>query len=158
VSGDATLAASGALALAKTFIRVSTVDPTVVAIKAINTTPIVLVDFSAEVTAGRCASGDALIFHDCVIGISGGAANYDQNQNQIVKYQTAGGGATVSTTLANFLDGSGPGSMSTCKQLTTDVVPELDEDLVMTASASPYAAAGDRLVRYTTYWSVFTPA
>jgi len=159
LSGDiASISGAGATLLAKTFIRQAVVNADAAAVIAMNATPIVLVDHSALVAAGTIAAGDVLVFHDCILNINGGSTNYDQNQNCIVKYQTAGGGATVSTTLANFFNGGADGALSTCKQLTTDVVPEADQDLVMTSSASPYAAAGDRLCRFTTYYSVFTPA
>jgi hypothetical protein len=124
---------------------------------ASNATPLVLVDYSAILTAGQIATGDVLIFHDLVLEIHDGSANYGQNQNFIVKYQTAGGGATVSTTLANFANGAADGALSTCKQLTTDVTPEAAQDLVLTSSASPKNAAGDRLMTAHCYYSVVTP-
>ena len=125
---------------------------------ASNATPLVVVDFSAILASGEVASGDVLIFQNCVLNVNGGAANYDQNQDTIIKYQTAGGGATVSTTLANFLNGAADGALTTIKQLVTDVVPEASQDLVVTSSASPFAAAGDRLLRVTIEYSVFRPA
>jgi len=158
VSGDATLAAGGALTLAKTFMRQATTNWSAAEVKAGDATPLVLVDFSAEVGLGTVASGDALIFHHLIANISGGGANYDQNENSIIKYQTAGGGATVSLTLANWFNGAGADTLVDIKQLATVVVPDADEDLVWTMSASPYNAAGDRLLRVTCYYSVFTPA
>jgi hypothetical protein len=158
MSGDATIADGGAIRIAKGFMRQATTTWTAAQVKAGNVTPLVLVDFAVEQAAGRIAAGDALIFHDLVANIYGGAANYDQNENSIIKYQTAGGGATVSTTLANWFNGAGAGTITTIKQLVTDVVPDADEDLVWTMSASPYAAAGDRTLSVTVYYSVFTPA
>jgi hypothetical protein len=158
VSGDAALAASGALTLDKSFIRAATTTWSVAQVKAGNVTPLVLVDFSALQAAGTIAAGDALIFHDLVANVYQGAASYDQNENSIIKYQTAGGGATVSTTLANWFNGAVDGACTTMKQLTTDIVPEINEDLVWTMSASPFNAAGDRLLSVTCYYSVYTPA
>ncbi len=158
LSGDATLINSGAMTLAKGFMRQITTTWTVAQIKAGNATPLVLADFGVLETAGLVASGDALIFHHLIANIYGGGVNYDQNQNNIIKYQTAGGGADVSLTLANWLDANGPGAITDMKQLATVVVPDADEDLVWTMSASPYNAAGDRLLQVTLYYSVYTPA
>lgn len=158
VSGDIALASSGAVVIDKGFIRPLTSTWTVAQVKAGNVTPLVLADFSALQAAGTIAAGDALIFHDLVANVYQGAASYDQNENSIIKYQTAGGGATVSTTLANWFNGAVDGAMTTIKQLTTDIVPEINEDLVWTMSASPFNAAGDRLLSVTLYYSVFTPA
>jgi hypothetical protein len=127
-------------------------------VKAGNVTPLVLADFSALSAAGTVAAGDALIFHGVVANVYQGAASYDQNENSIIKYQTAGGGATVSTTLANWFNGAVDGAITTIKPITTDIVPEINEDLVWTMSASPFNAAGDRLLSVTLYYSVFTPA
>jgi hypothetical protein len=157
VSGDASLSAAGAVTLAKNLIRSTNVDILAAAVKTLNATPVVLVDFSGEVAAGRAAAGDALIFHGAVTNLYGGAASYDQNENMTVVYQTGGGGATVSTTLANFCNGGAAGKLSTLKAIATDVVPDADEDLVVKCSASPWAAAGDRNMRVTVYWSVMTP-
>jgi len=138
-------------------VRSATVTISAAELAALNTTPKVLVDHSALVTAGEVASGDVLVFLEAILNVYGGAANYDQNQNSIVKYQTAGGGATVSTTLANFFNGAAAGTLSTIKQLVTDITPEADQDLVLTSSASPKNAAGDRLCRVTTFYTVYTP-
>jgi hypothetical protein len=158
VSGDATLVAAGTMTLAKGFMRQITTNWSAAEIIAGNVTPLVLADFSVLQAAGIVAAGDALIFHHLVANIYGGAANYDNNENSIIKYQTAGGGATVSLTLANWFNGSGAGTITDIKQLATVVVPDADEDLVWTMSASPFAAAGDRLLRVTLYYSVYTPA
>lgn len=158
MSGDATIAAGGAITLAKPFIRQATTNWDAAAVIASNVTALVLVDFSVLQTAGTVAAGDCLIFHHCVCNLYGGAANYDNNQNVVINYGPNGAGATVSLTLANFLDGNPAGSITDIKQLATVVVPDADEDLDLIASASPFAAAGDRLLRVTCYYSVYTPA
>ena len=124
---------------------------------ASNATPLVALDHSAMVAAGEIASGDALIFQGAVLQVDGGSASYDQNQNTIAKYQTAGGGASVSLTLANFFNGAADGAMKTLKPIATDVVPEADQDIVLTSSASPKSAAGDRLLKGVIYYTVYTP-
>lgn len=110
------------------------------------TTPLVLVQNSDTTKF--------LLFHGLVAYIIGGTTNYDQNQNFIVKYQTAGGGGTVSTTLANLMNGGAVGTMKTCKPITTDIAPEAGQDLVLTSSASPYSAAGDRELYVVVYSSL----
>lgn len=158
MGGDATIDAAGAVTLAKGFIRQITQNFDAATVAAGDATPLVLADFSALQTAGIVAAGDALIFHGLVASLSGGTINYDQNENSIIKYQTAGGGVTVSTTLANWFNGTGPDILQTIKAITTDIVPDADEDLVWTMSASPKNVNGDRLLRVTTYYSVYTPA
>jgi len=157
MSGDAAIAVGGAVTINKKHIRGATFTFDSAAVIASNTTPLVLLDFSALQSAGTIAAGDVLIFHDCILQMNGGSAAYDQNQNFIAKYQTAGGGATVSTTLANFCNGAADGAMSTLKQLTTDITPEADQDIVLTSSASPKNAAGDRGLAGIIYYSVYTP-
>lgn len=157
VAGDATLVAAGTLTLDKEFIRTSVTDITAANVKTLNATPVVLVDHSALVGAGTIAAGDALIFHGAVVNLYGGAAAYDQAENMTVVYQTAGGGATVSLTLANFCNGGVDGKLSTLKPIATDVAPDADEDLVIKCSASPYNAQGDRNMRVVCYYSVMTP-
>lgn len=134
--------------LHESLIRVVSVEFTAAQVIASNTTPLVLM--------ANSDTSKVLVYHDAIVQIFGGSANYDQNQDFIVKYQTAGGGATVSTTLANFMNAGAANKLSTLKQLTTDAVPEAGQDLVLTSSASPYAAAGDRQLRVTLYYSVFT--
>ncbi len=158
VSGDAALAAGGALTLAKGFIRQITTNWDAAAVVACNATALVLADFSVLEAAGIVASGDALIFHHVIANLYGGTVNYDQNQNVVINYGPNGAGATTSLTLANWLDGNPAGSLTDIKQLATVVVPDPDEDLDWLASASPFNAAGDRLLRVTLYYSVYTPA
>jgi hypothetical protein len=158
VSGDATLAAAGTLTLGKSFIRAATTTWSVAQVKAGNVTPLVLLDFSAQQAAGTIAAGDAFIFHGLVANLYQGAAAYDQNENSIIKYQTAGGGATLSLTLANWFNGGADGACTTLKPVATDVAIEINEDVVWTMSASPFNAAGDRLLSVTCYYSVYTPA
>jgi hypothetical protein len=157
VSGDGTIAVGGALTLAKNQIRTKVVDIAAADVKTLNTTPVVLLDFSAMLAAGEVAAGDALIFRGAVLDIYGGAASYDQNENATIVYQTAGGGETVSLTLANFFNGGAAGKLSTLKPIATDAVPDADEDLVLKCSASPFNAAGSRLCRVEISYSVFTP-
>lgn len=127
------------------------------AVIASNVTPLVMLDFSALQTAGVVAAGDVLVYHGAILQVDGGTVNYDQNQNFIAKYQTAGGGAAVSLTVANLMNGAADGVMSTCKPIATDLAPEADQDIVLTSSASPKAAAGDRGLSGTIYFSVYTP-
>ena len=160
LSGDLNAIVPGvtaAVTLSKKLIRASTTLFATALVKASNATPLVLLDHSAMVTATEIASGDVLIFHGAVLQIDGGAANFDNNQNFIAKYQTAGGGATVSLTLANFMNAGADAKMSTMKPIATDAVPEADQDIVLTSSVSPYTAAGDRALNVTTYYSVYTP-
>jgi hypothetical protein len=124
---------------------------------ASNGTPLVLCDYSADLAAGLVSAGDVYVYHDAIVQMDGGTANYDQAQNFIVKYQEAGGGATVSTTLANFCSGGADGKLGTIKQLVTDIVPEAAQDLVLTSSASPKNAAGDRELNVKIYYSVYSP-
>lgn len=156
-SGDLTMTNAGVATLAKGFIRPITTTHNAAAVIAANVTPLVLVDHSALVAAGTIAAGDALIFHGLVENLVGGTISYDQNENEIVRYQTAGGGAIISTTKANFCNGAAAGAMTTIKAITTDVAPEASQDLVLTFSASPFNAAGDRALAVTTYYSVYTP-
>lgn len=168
VSGDVTLANTGAVTVAanaietgmlhKSLVRVSTVDIAAASVKTLDATPVVCVDHSALVASGDIATGDVLIFEGAVLQINGGTTNYDQNENLTFNYQTAGGGATVSTTVANFFNGGAADKMSTAKPITTDVTPEADQDIVVKCSASPFSAAGDRLCRVTVWWRAFTPA
>jgi hypothetical protein len=122
---------------------------------ASNTTPLVVLDHSAMVTAGELVATDTLIFHGAILQIDGGADNYDQNQNTIAKYQTAGGGASVSLTLANFFNGGADNKMSTLKPIATDVALEADQDIVLTSSASPKNAAGDRELNVQVFYSIY---
>jgi hypothetical protein len=122
-----------------------------------NTTPLVILDHSVMVTAGLLAAGDAIIFHGAILQLSGGAAAYDNNNTIIAKYQTAGGGATASLTLTNWPNGKAAGVMTTLKPLATDIVPEIDQDIVLVENASPKAAAGDRLLKVQAFYSVYTP-
>ena len=108
--------------------------------------------------SGEIAAGDVLMFEGAELNIYGGGTNYDQASNMIVKYQTAGGGATASTTLVNFLSGGAAGKLGTIKKIVTDITPEADQDLVLTASASPKNVNGDRLMRITVRYQVYTPA
>lgn len=103
---------------------------------ASDTTPLVLVQ--------NADAKKILVFHGGSLEIVGGSTNYDQNQNFIVKYQTAGGGSAVSTTVANLMNAGAAGTLKTIKPITTDYTPEAGQDLVLTSSASPYSAAGDR--------------
>lgn len=143
--------------LNKQHVRLKTFSFTAAQVIAADATPLVILDHSAMITAGEIASGDVLLFEEAIIQMNGGSANYDQNQNTIAKYQTAGGGATVSTTLANFFNGAADGAMSTLKQLVTDITPEADQDIVLTSSASPKNSAGDRPVAGAVAYSVYTP-
>jgi hypothetical protein len=157
VSGDVGLGATGTVSLNKKNIQTSTTLFATALVKASNATPLVLLNHATLVAAGTIASGDALIFHGAILQIDGGTANFDNNQNFIAKYQTAGGGATVSTTLANFMNAGADAKLSTLKPLATDIVPEVDQDIVLTSSASPYTAAGDRALNVKTFWSAYTP-
>lgn len=157
VSGDATIADGGAVTLSKDLIRTTTVEIAAAAVKTMNATPVVLIDFSALVSSGEAASGDALVFHGAILNIYGGAASYDNNENTTIVYQTAGGGATVSLTLANFFNGGADGALTTLKPIATDVAPDADEDLVIKSSASPYSAQGDRNLYVQVFYSIFTP-
>jgi len=178
LSGDVTMANTGAVTIAasavessmiaansittgklyKDLVRVAhaTFDST--AVKALNATPGVCVDHSALVASGDIATGDVLVFEGALLQIYGGSTNYDQNENLTFNYQTAGGGATVSLTIANFFNAGAADKMSTCKPLATDVTPEADQDIVVKCSASPYNAAGDRSCKVTVWYRVFTPA
>ena len=122
-----------------------------------HTTPLVILDHSVMVTDGLCAAGDAIIFHGAILQVSGGSANYDTNNTIIAKYQVAGGGATVSLTKTNWLNGAAAGAMTTLKPVATDVVPEIDQDIVLVENASPKTSAGSRLLKVESFFSVYTP-
>jgi len=157
VAGDATLVAAGTLTLDKSLIRKKAISANSAAVVAMNANPIVILDHSAMITAGEIATDDILIFHGAVLQLNGGAAAYDTNQNTIAKYQTAGGGASVSLTLANFFNAGADGKVSTLKPIATDLAPEINEDIVLTSSASPFTAGGDRALAGYVYYSVYTP-
>jgi hypothetical protein len=123
---------------------------------AMNATPLVLLDYSAMLAAGECAANDTFIFHGAILQLDGGAAAYDTNENTTVEYQTAGGGATASLTLANFFNAGADNKMSTLKPLATDIAPEAAQDLVLLASASPYTAAGSRELNVEIFYSVYS--
>ena len=150
-----------AISIAPTFnrgeLRAKALSFTAAEVIASNATPLVALDHSAMVSAGEIASGDALIYHGAVLQLDAGTANYDQNQNTIAKYQTAGGGAAVSLTAANYFNGGADGKLLTLKPIATDVAPEIDQDIVLTSSASPKNAAGDRLLKGVIYYTVYTP-
>jgi hypothetical protein len=114
----------------------------------------IVVDHSDLVTAGEIASGDHLIFQGAVCQVYGGSANYDNNQNIIFKNTT---GTSLSLTLANLMNGSAAGVTKTCKPLATDIASVAGDDIEFTNSASPKTSTGDRLLRVTVYYSVFTP-
>jgi hypothetical protein len=91
-------------------------------------------------------SSKGIVFLGAVFTLLGGSAAYDQNQDTILKYTDAGGVA-VSTTLANFFNGGADTYTSTLKAITTDHAVTLGAPIVITSSASPYSAAGDRSLR-----------
>lgn len=129
------------------------------AVKTLNATPVVVLDHSALVTAGICASGDALIFHGAIINEYGGTTDYDQDGDCVIEYTT--GPVVVSLTLDDFFNDGTDGSIATMKPLATDLAYNqvlIDEDLEIKMSASPFSAAGDRNAKVTVYYSVFTPA
>jgi len=139
-------------------IRSTTVDIAAADVKTLNATPVVLVDHSALVTAGICAAGDALIFQGAVINEYGGTTDYDQDGDCVVEYTT--GPVVVSLTLDDFFNDGTAGSIATIKPLATDLAYNqviVNDDLELKMTASPFNAAGNRLARVTTYYSVFTP-
>lgn len=156
LSGDATMTAGGALTLAKKNIRCAIVHFDSAAVIAMNATPCVILDHSALVSAGTIVATDTLVYHGAILQLDGGTAPYDQNQNTIAKYQTAGGGAAVSLTLANWFNGGADNAMTTLKPIATDVALEADQDIVLTSSASPFAAGGDRALNVAVYYSVYS--
>ena len=113
-------------------------------IKAGATTPLVLVP--------NADTMKVLVFHEALMGVYGGGTNYATAYNSIVKYRTAGGGATVSTTVADFLTAGATGKMSTLKGISTDYTPEAGQDLVLTFSANP--TLGDRKLVVKIFYSV----
>ena len=109
-----------------------------------STTPLVLVQNSD--------AQKVLIYHGGTMAVIGGTTNYATAYNSIVKYRTAGGGATVSTTVADFLTAGAVGKVSTLKELATDITPEAGQDLVLTFSANP--TLGDRKLLVKIFYSV----
>jgi hypothetical protein len=122
-----------------------------------HTTPLVILPHATLVSEGLLAAGDAIIFHGAVMNVSGGSASYDTNNTIIAKYQTAGGGAACSLTKTNWLNGAAAGALTTLKPIATDVVPEIDQDIVLVENASPKTSAGNRLLKVQAFFSVYTP-
>lgn len=129
--------------LQRRLIRVKEVYIPAAAVKTLNATSVTLVS--------NTDTKVALIFHGATEQLMGGTANYDQNENTTVKYSTTG--TIVSTTLANFLNGAADKAMSTLKPIVTDYVVKAGESLVLSTSASPYNAAGNRNLKVTVYYS-----
>jgi hypothetical protein len=118
---------------------------------------------AAEVTASDAtplllvpapSSKQVIIHFGTALQMVGGTVNYDRNQNFIARYRSCGGGAVTSTTLANFCNGAAANALSTLRPLATDVVPEAGQPLVLTSSASPYNAAGNRKLAATTWYAI----
>jgi hypothetical protein len=128
-----------------TLVQSVTVDIAAADVIAGNTTPVVLVADPGD--------GFALVFHGATVNIHAGTANYDQNQNYIVKYKD-GSGVAVSTTLANFMNAGAAGKIGTLKAIATDHLTTASEALVLTSSASPKSAAGDRKLQVIVRYSV----
>jgi hypothetical protein len=114
----------------------------------------VIVDHSDLVALGLIAAGDHLIFQGAVVSVYGGTANYDAASNIIFKNTI---GTSLSLTCAGAMNAVAAGGTKTCKPLATDIASVADDDIVFTNSASPKTSAGDRLLRVTVFYSVFTP-
>lgn len=125
-------------------------------LKAMNTTPVELV--------GYPGAGKALLLDKVVLNEHGGSTDYDQDSDITVVYWTEGGaaGTTVSTAANDFLNDGTAGSVAVISRITTN--DELSENgftleeghaFYLSATASPYNAAGDRLMTaHVWYWVV----
>jgi hypothetical protein len=152
VSGDVKAAFLIPKSAPRGSLRKATIDITAAEIAA-GTITNPMVDHSVLVTAGEIASGDHLIFQGAVLQMYGGTANYDKAANWIVKNTT---GTTLSTTVADFHEQTA-GITKTIKAISTDILSVAGDDILMTMSATGKTSTGDRLMRITCFYSVFTP-
>jgi hypothetical protein len=148
VSGDATLAANGAVSLASSMIKVATVTVSAAEIRALDVSPITLV------AAG--GAGVYRIFLEAFLQLDYGSTAHDDaaaDGDLIIEYAD---GTDVSTTLEadTFIDGAAD-QFRTMKQLTTDITPPANSAIRILNDGDPFTGTGDGvLVVNVRYWEI----
>lgn len=139
----------------------TTTDVTAAQLITSNATPVTVVDYSALVASGELAAGDAIVPERFVCQMYGGTTAYDQDGDIIFKDETTG--TSLSVTCDDFPnDATTAGAivsiaaLSANNDITSGKVTAA-KDIQLTMTASPKNAAGDMLMRVTTYWYAFTP-
>jgi len=115
-------------------------------VKAAATTPLVLVNAPG---ANR-----AIYYSDGLMQIFGGTANHSVDASLTVNYQLTGAGAAVSTAVTGITN-QAAGVLKTIKQVTTDIIPEVNQPLVLKFGSSMAGSTGDRRIKVRIFYSVY---